>query len=195
MIDVRILSENYSRLTNDQLIRLCENEGHLLESAALTTLYKEFLRRKLSTSIIAAIRVNKIKAHEKELETQKKRDAEEFWEKVWTYCFEAKENNKSDHEIFEGLLEFGFNGDECFVIIKSIEGNAEKMKKVAVDLIHSSLLRIVLATSVLFYLAFSASELKIGALIWIILFVGARDVFRAYHNKSKFTTILRNIKD
>ena len=107
MIDFSIIEENYSKMSDEELKRLSQIDGKDLSTEASTALNREFQKRKLDTTIFFTLRAHKLAEQQKHAETTQEAKRQEFEASIWTYCFEAKSEGKTDGEIFHGLMECG----------------------------------------------------------------------------------------
>jgi hypothetical protein len=195
MIDIAIIKENYSRMRDEELILLSQNDGKDLSSEATTALYEEFLKRKLDITIFSSLRAHKIAEHQRHIENVQAAKEQEFAANVWAYCFEAKSEGKTDEEIFHGLIEFGLDQEQSINVINSIENRAIEIEK---DYDNEQLSGgIICAIGILVTIATYSSALSGGTYViaWGAILFGGIRFFSGLNNKSKFSKVLRNIKE
>ena len=195
MIDIALIKENYSRMGNEELIRLSQNEGKDLSTEATTALYEEFLKRKLDTTIFSSLRALKIQQHQRHLENIQAVKAQEFAASIWTYCFEAKSEGKTDDEIYQGLTELGLDEDQSAGVINSIESRAiEIEKEYDNEQLTGGVICVIgiLVTAITYSSALNGGTYLIA---WGAMLLGGIRFFSGLNHKSKFSKVLRNIRE
>lgn len=116
-------------MSDHELICLCEKEGKDLRPEAITELYREFLKRKLDTSPIASLRIERVMGSLQRAEELRVAREMEFAGAVWKFCFDAKRAGLDNEEIRPGLLQMGLNDHQCEEVFLSMRSEAERMKK------------------------------------------------------------------
>lgn len=194
MINVAALEENYARMGDQELINLCEHEGHLLAPEAITLLYREFLKRSLDISIVQKLRAHQVEIHQEEFLNKQSKKEKEFWTELWKSCFDAKLQGKSDSEIFDQLVARGFNGDQSFAIIRRIEHNAEIIKNNATDEAWLGAIISIIGILILFWVSSMQPEGPNSFLLTLPLIYGAVKLFSSLNVRSKFLRVLQTIR-
>ena len=195
MIDKSIIKENYSRMTDGQLIHFAETEGQDLTGEALDTLHEEFYNRNLDTSIFGIVEENKITQKKRNIEKAQESGSNEFINSIWTYAFDEKKNGKSDNEIQKGIMENGLDEEHSILIIKSLESKAKEILDAHdTNMIVGGLICTVGIAITLW--TYSAAATGGGSYIvaWGAILFGAIRFFRGLSNKGKYKTILTNIQ-
>jgi hypothetical protein len=194
MIDIDLLKENYSRMTDSQLIHLVETEGHQITPDALRVLREEFSNRKLDSEVFGVVETNhNIKKHQS-IETFQENAEVDFAETIWKYVFDEKIDGKSNNDILNGLSERGIGETDRLAIIGEIESKAEVMfSKYDKDSFNGGAICLIgiLVTVVTFVFALKGGTYIIA---WGAIIFGAIRYFRGLSNKKKFRTLLSNIK-
>jgi hypothetical protein len=129
MIDIKFVKDQYSKMTDSELETLARHDGENLRTEALTALYEEFLKRKLDTSAISALRIEKANEH---IQLQQEADQiilKDFEKKVWSYCFSARVEGKTDHEIFDALINSGLQPEVSQHFVEHIDIHASAIIK------------------------------------------------------------------
>lgn len=194
MINVAALEENYARMGDQELIRLCEEEGHLLAPEAITTLYREFLKRGLDLSIFQKLRAHQVAKHQEEFLNKQSKKEKEFWAEIWEFCFEAKLKGKPDSVIFDQLVARGFNGDQSFAIIKLIEHNAEIIRNKATEEAWLGAIISVIGILILSWVSSMQPEGANRFLLTLPLIYGAVKLLSSLNVRSKFLRVLQTIR-
>jgi len=195
MIDIAIIKENYSRMADEELICLSQQDGKDLSSEAISALYQEFLKRKLDTTIFSSLRAYKAEEHQRHLQNIQESKAQEFTSSIWTYCFEAKAEGKTNDEIFQGLINLGLDDEQSSFVINSLEERAIEYEK-AYDnemLTGGAICAIGIILTVITY----SSALNGGTYViaWGAIIFGAIRFLKGINNKGKFSKILRTIQE
>ncbi len=194
MIDISIIEENYSKMSDEELKRLSQIDGKDLSTEATTALYREFQKRKLDTTIFSTLRAHKLAEHQRQAETIQEAKRQEFAASIWTYCFEAKSEGKTDGEIFQGLMEFGLDEEQSSMVINSMENRAMEIEKSYDNeqLTGGAICVIgIIVTAVTYSSALSGGTYVIA---WGAIIFGAIRFFGGLNNKSNFSKILKNIQ-
>src|SRR5579871_3067298 len=136
MIDTALIKENYSRMTDGELIHLAQSEGQDLTPEALTILHDEFLRRKLDTKVFESVADNIKSTRDRKIEQAQNTASNEFTKSIWEYAFEQKANGASNEDIQKGLAAKGLNDESASLILKSLGTTAKRV----LDSVDSSML-------------------------------------------------------
>ena len=182
-------------MQDEELVRLSQIDGKDLSSEALTALYQEFQNRNLDTTIFSSLRAHKIAEHQTHLESIQEAKAQEFEASIWTYCFEAKSEGKTDDEIFNGLLEMGLSNEQSTIVVNSIEGQAKVTEKVYDNemLTGGAICFIgIIVTAMTYSNALNGGTYVIA---WGGIIFGGIRFFSGLNNKSKFSKILKSIEE
>src|SRR5665647_2252778 len=126
MIDIALIKENYSRMSDEQLIHLAQTEGQDLTSEALPLLHEEFLNRKLDTTIFGTLDDNKKAQQKRNIQEAQNNASNEFIKSIWTYAFNEKEKGTTDEEIRKSIIERGLDEEHSSLIIKTLESKAKE---------------------------------------------------------------------
>jgi hypothetical protein len=195
MIDIAIVKENYSRMKDEELIRLSQYDGNDLTPEAIDALCQEFLKRNLDTTIFSSLRAHKIAEHQRQLQDIKAAKAQKYAASFWTYCFEAKSKGKTDDEIFQRLLEFGLDEEQSSMMINSIESRAIKIEKAYDNELWTG--GAICGIGILVTATTFSAALNGGTYIvtWGAIIFGAIRFFNGLTNKSKISETLRKIQE
>ncbi len=182
-------------MKDEDLIRLSKNDGKNLSSEAISALHQEFLKRNLDTSIFSSLRAHKTAEHREHLQNIQKAKAQEYEVSIWTYCFEAKNQEKSDDEIFQGLVKLGLTDEQSSTVINSIESRAIEIEDAYSDemMTGGSICALGIALSAISYSA--ALNGGVYVITWGLIVSGAIRFFHGLNNKDKFINILRVIQE
>jgi len=194
MIDIALIKENYSRMSDEQLIHLAQTEGQDLTSEALPLLHEEFLNRKLDTTIFGTLDDNKKAQQKRNIQEAQNNASNEFIKSIWTYAFNEKKKGTTDEEIRKGIIERGLDEEHSSLIIKTLESKAKEV----LDIHDSDMLRggLVFAVGFIITVWTYSSAINGGTyfIAWGAIIFGAIRFFRGLSNKGKYKTILENIE-
>ena len=194
MIDDKIIKQNYVQMSDAELLNLAQTEGSLLTPSALLMLYQEFNNRSLDTSIFVHEADNIISIKTPDYKNENSYDNQNLMETVWIYVFKEKENNKSNNEIFNGLLQRGFNEARASVIILNIETKTlETLAALNKNVLRGAIISLLgIGSCIYTYSAFTFSTIYI--LSWGAIVIGIFLLFKGVTSKSRYKTILANIE-
>ena len=195
MIDISIIEENYSKMSDEELKRLSQIDGKDLSTEATTVLYREFQKRKLDTTIFSSLRAHKLAEHQRQGATIEEAKQQEYAASIWTYCFDAKSEGKTDDEIFPGLMEMGLSDEQSSIVINSIESHAKEIEKnYDSEMLTGGAIAIIgiLVTAMTYSNALSGGTYVIA---WGAIIFGGIRFFSGVSNKSKFSKIVKSIED
>jgi hypothetical protein len=193
MIDISIIAENYSRMSDQELINLANNEGQELTPGALEALKKEFLKRGLDIHIYDSIGEKKQVLLRQNIEQAKGNASTEFTNSLWNYAFDEKKDGKTDKEIITGLMEKGVDEEHSLLIVKSLENKAKELVK-AFD--NQMLIGGLICGAGIVITVLTISAAQNGGsyvVAWGAIIFGAIRLFKGMSNKDKYKTILENI--
>ena len=128
-MDISYIKENYARMRDEELILLSKEDGRDLSSEAITALYQEFVKRKLDTSTISAMRIQKIEEHQKGMENAANEEVLKFEAKLFDHAFEGIMNEKTDEEIAAGLIKLGLTDQEAILLLLCLDQRATEIEK------------------------------------------------------------------
>jgi hypothetical protein len=195
MIELKIVKEQYQRMSDDELIRFAENESKSLTIESFHLLKAEFEIRNLDLHIIESAQVDKELEEATKLSAFEKETAIKFEEAIWKFVFDEKEKGKANGEIFNSLLRKNISEESAYMLIESIESSAkEQVEHFDIQIIVGWVL--IACGCVFFFLMLNSAILPNIAIWGILLAVGG--IFRlfvCYDKKRKFQKILNNIED
>lgn len=195
MIDTKFIRDNYSRMPDEQLIYLAQQEGKDLTPEALKALQEEFLHRRLDVSIFETIYENKTAQQEQNILTAQENASNKFINSIWTYALDKKKSGAKNEEIYTGLIQQGLDEQHSLLIIKTLGSKAKEI----LDAYHTDMLRggLVCALGVTITICTYASALNGGTYIiaWGAIIFGAIRFLRGLTNTEKYKTIIANIEN
>ena len=194
MIDENIIKQHYARMSDDQLIELAETDGAFLTKIALTFLYHEFKGRSLDTSVFIKAGDEILLVKNKAINTEINEHPSQLINSIWNYIFKEKEMGVSNENILNGLLQRGFEGEQCALIISNIENKAKDILATHnKNVLRGAIISLSgLAISVYTYSSITNSTIFIlasGAIVGGILLL-----FKGVSSKSRYKTIVANIE-
>ncbi len=195
MIELKIVKEQYQRMSDDELIRFAENESKNLTIESFHLLKTEFEIRNLDIQVIESAQVDKELEEATKLSAFEMQTAIKFEESIWKFAFDEKEKGKANDEIFNSLLRKNISEEYAYMLIESIESRAkEQVEHFDIQIIVGWVL--IACGCVFFFLMLNSATLP-NVAIWGILLAagGIVRLFVCYNKKRKFQTILNNIED
>ncbi len=126
MVNKSMISLNYARMTDDQLLNLARAEGETLTGDALALLQQEFIKRNLDTAVFSIIDGNKTLQAKEDIENSKQEIGPGHLNKFWKYALKEKKQGKLDGEIHNGLIGQGLDEEYALMITNTME---EKVKE------------------------------------------------------------------
>ncbi|MFN5646666.1 MAG: hypothetical protein ACK458_04035 [Sphingobacteriales bacterium] len=121
------IARTYRNMTDEQILQFVDNEGVKLTPEALTLLYQEFVRRKLDTQKIAALR--SLRTQNYVLEYTMADLARRVW---WLDAFIYKrKNGATDEEIMLELEEMGVSDEEIKIFMDQMSVREIQLEEVA----------------------------------------------------------------
>jgi hypothetical protein len=196
MIDKSIIKENYSRMSDAQLIHLAENEGHDLTAEALAILQEEFSIRRLDMSAFGIIEDNKVAQKQSDIEKAQEKGTDEYMNSIWIYALEEKGEGRTDKEIHAAIIEKGLDEEQADMIIGSLESKAKEILSA-----HETNMMIggfiCIAGIVITLWSYSAAFAGSGGtyvITWGAVLFGAIRFFKGMSNKGKYKIILAKIQ-
>jgi hypothetical protein len=121
------IARTYRNMTDEQILQFVDDEGPKLTPEALTLLYQEFVRRKLDTEKIAALR--SLRTQNYVLEYTMADLARRVW---WLDAFIYKrKNGATDEEIMLELEEMGVSDEEIKIFMDHMSVREKELEEVA----------------------------------------------------------------
>jgi len=194
MIDTKMVRDNYSRMTDDQLINLAKTEGKDITSEAILILQEEFTNRKLDISVFKSLNDIKIAKRIRDIEKAQESALSEFINSIWNYAFDSKEDGKSNEEIYKGLINKGLDEQQSTLVIKTLESKAiENLDALDTEMLHGGL---TCACGFIITVWTYTSSLNGGTYIvaWGAIIHGAIRFFRSMSYTFKYKIIIANIQ-
>jgi len=193
MIDISLIEENYSNMSDQQLLNLANLEGQELTPEALEVLKKEFLKRRLDIHVYNAIGERNLIQQHQNIQEAKENVSTEFTKTLWNYALDEKKEGKSDLEIIKGLQGKGLDEAHSILFIKSLEHKAtELLKAHDTEMITGGII-CVLGTVITFWTMTVAQNGEYYVIAWGAIIFGAIRFFKGMGNKDKYKAILENI--
>lgn len=103
MIEINIVGEQYSRMTDEELQVFAINESDKLTMESFHLLKDEFEKGNLDLSIIESAQTDKSLAELGKQSNFEKVTAYEYTESIWQFALNEKELGKTDFEIYNSL--------------------------------------------------------------------------------------------
>jgi hypothetical protein len=193
MIAINIIKEQYSRMTDNELVIFAINESQKLTLESFHLLKSEFEKRNLDLGIIEAAEIDKALSKLNEQTASEQITAFEFTKAIWQSALDQKEQGKSDEYIYNYLLKKGLNENSAFMIVKSLESKSKELvEDYDTELITGGLL--IIAGIAAFLLVSNEVFSKIFLLYGALLILGG--VIRltvSSNKKNKYKKILEII--
>ena len=127
MININTIRENYTAMTDRQLIDIAQKDGQKLTPDAFQVLQEEFARRQLDESPVQAVLQLKNLRYQEYISDVQQGNDEEFQDAVWTYAIDAKEDNLTNAEILQGLMDHGLDINGAEFILAGIPEKVQAM--------------------------------------------------------------------
>jgi hypothetical protein len=194
MIDVSIIKESYSNMLDNQLINIAIQDGHNLSLEAFSILKSEFIKRNLEYSFIESIEQRKIQIHQEEIQRIKESSDEKYIEAIWNYILTKKENDVSEKEILDGLLERGLDEDGAKKMLSETEDKVTKLiNHYDTQMIIGGLIFLLGAFVTL--VTYSQAKMNGGMYVvaWGAILFGALRFFKAIPQKNKNKVLLNKL--
>jgi hypothetical protein len=195
MIDKDLIKENYSRMSDIQLINLAKNEGLQLSDVSLELLQIEFNKRNLSLEFFENIKNIKHIQQLQEIESDNIKENKKKENSIWAYAFDQKYLGKNNEELHKLLLSKGLDDTNSKLIIEKLEEVSIKLK----NNFDSEMLTggLVFCIGVFVTLATLNKGINGGSYIiaWGAILFGALRFYNGAKNKSRFSRILQNIEN
>ncbi len=194
MIDTTMVRDNYSRMTDDQLINFAKTEGQDITPEALSILHEEFINRKLDTSVFISLDDDKTAQRKRNIEKAQESASNEFMNSIWNYAFDEKKEGTSNEEIHKGLIERGLDEQHSTFVIKTLESKAkEVLDEHDTDMLRGGL---TCAVGLIITVWTYTSALNGGTYLvaWGAIIFGAIRFFRGMSNTDKYKTVIANIQ-
>lgn len=121
-IDIVLVEERYRRMSNQELIDLAQKESAALSPDAVNALYKEFLVRKMDTTVIAELRAKRFQ----ETRTQQQKETDAAIDRFWDYMLEAHKHRLSEDEIRTTLSTYGISHEFMDAFVGALREEAAK---------------------------------------------------------------------
>ena len=194
MNNATIISNNYSRMTDNELLELAKTSGQEITNEALSILHDEFLKRKLDTTVFGDIEDVKKTQKEKLLNDARVSASNEFHDSLWTYAFNEKFEGISNEEIYRGLLDHGLDEEHATNMMQILEYKAlENLKAHTTDMQTGG--ATCLVGLVITFLTYSAAiDGGVYVIAWGAIIFGAIRFINASSRKEKFKRIVANIQ-
>lgn len=194
MINENLIRENYSRMSDAQLIELAQTDGAFLTRNAIVFLYREFEKRSLDTSSFIKAGDDILIIKNKETKGEIDEHSSKLINSIWTYIFKEKEVGVSNNNILNGLLQRGFQEEQCAIIISNIENKAKDILATHnKNVLRGAIISLSgLAISVYTYSSITNSTVFVlasGAIVGGVLLL-----FKGVSSKSRYKTIVANIE-
>ena len=195
MVDKDLIKENYSRMSDIQLINLAKNEGLQLSDESLELLQIEFNKRNLSLEFFENIKNEKHIQQLQEIESDNIKENEKKENSIWAYAFDQKYLGKNNEELHKLLISKGLDDTNSKLIIEKLEEVSTKLKNnYDSEMITGGL---VFCIGVFVTLATLNNSINGGSYIiaWGAILFGAMRFYNGAKNKSRFSRILQNIEN
>ena len=195
MVDKDLIKENYSRMSDIQLINLAKNEGLQLSDESLELLQIEFNKRNLSLEFFENIKNEKHIQQLQEIESDNIKENEKKENSIWAYAFDQKYLGKKNEEVYKLLISKGLDDTNSKLIIEKLEEVSTKLKNnYDSEMITGGL---VFCIGVFVTLATLNNAINGGSYIiaWGAVLFGAIRFYNGAKNKSRFSRVLQNIEN
>ncbi|HMJ47422.1 MAG TPA: hypothetical protein VK498_08830 [Ferruginibacter sp.] len=195
IVDLKIVREQYQRMSDSELIRLAENESVSLTLESFHLLKAEFKSRNLDFSVVESAQVDRELAEATKLAEFEKNTAAVFTETIWKFAFDEKELGKTNEEIYNSLLKKNITSDYAFMLIESIESRSRELINSFENEIIVGWILFILGIGLSMFILNSTSN-NATLVIWgpILIIGGIIRLATSYNKKRKFQTIVNNIE-
>jgi len=194
MLDLHSIKEKYSNMLDNQLINIAMQDGHNLQPEAFTILKNEFNKRNLDYSYIELIEQRKITIHQEEIQKIKESTDEKYDEILWNYILTGKENDTSEKEILDGLIERGLEEDRAKEMLFETSKKVSQLVSYYDTQINIGGLCFFLG---LFVTLLTYSQAKTGGGLYIVawgaILFGAIRFFKAIPQKNRYKTLSKKL--
>jgi len=195
MVDKTLIQENYSRMSDIQLLNLASNEGLQLSDESLDLLQNEFKKRNLTLEVFENINNEKHIQQLQEIESIDIKENEKRENSIWAYAFDQKYLGKNNEELYKLLINKGLDDTNSKIIIEKLEEASTKLK----NTYDSEMLTggLVFFIGVFVTLATLNNAINGGSYIiaWGAILFGGFRFYNGAKNKSRFSKILENIEN
>ena len=195
MIDIETIRENFANMSDGQLIRTLQEDGHQLSAAAFGILKTEFNKRGLDQVHIESAEQKKLLIHQEKIEQVKNSNDEDYNIAIWKYIIEEKENRTSDEDILFGLQERGLDEPAAALMLA---GLADRIKKIIHEFDTGIWIGIAICIIGIFVTLFtySAALATDGYyyVSWGAVVFGAARAFSCLSKKIRYTKMLKDME-
>ena len=194
MIELNIVKEQYTRMTDQELQIFAVNESSKLTLESFHLLKNEFEKRNLDLSIIESAEIDKSLTDLNKQTTFENATAYEFAESIWQFALDQKELGKTNFEIYNLLLNKGVDEKYAFMLTQSLDKKSKELKENFSNEMIAGWI-ILCAGLLTIYLSFNGT--LSGLVGWYGFLVTAGGGFRIYKSsskKEKYEKISKNIE-
>lgn len=192
MIDIDIIKQKYSQMTDEELMFLAKADGNEITHEAFIALKREFRKRGLHFEDIEESRTA---VKKQEILGNLEKESELISDKLWSHVFELSYTGKSDNEIYQFLTDEGFSPELAHQIIESLETVVKKVIAKIEKHIISCKLSFACGCLLLFINYYSSISFQLYIVGIILSFVSAIRWADNDKLRNKFKTILENVQE
>jgi hypothetical protein len=195
MIDKDLIKENYSRMSDIQLINLAKNDGLQLPDETLELLEFELNKRNLSSEILDNIKNEKRLQRLREIESDNIKENEKKENSIWAFALDQKYLGKTNKELYDLLKSKGLDDNYSKLIIEKLEDVTTKLKNNSDSEMITGGLVFIIGVFVTFATLNNATNGGSYVIAWGAILFGAIRCYNGAKNKSRFSKILQNIEN
>ena len=191
MIDIEIIKENYSNMSDVQLFAIAKADGHDLTVEAFELLKGEFKKRSLDYSYIESAEQTKASIYAQKIQMVRDSVGDDFEKALWKYILEEKEKGTANADILKGIEERGLDEENVRLMLnglklKLIEIINHKDNKMSIGGIA------FVAGIFITFLTYSQAKIAGGAyfIAWGAVVFGGIRFFTGMSEKRKYKRVL-----
>ena len=194
MITLEIVKEQYSRMSDEELIRFAKNESQHLTPESFRVLLSEFEDRNLDIGILEEAETKRELSKLNKQSSFEKKTAQEFEQSLLKYALTEKEKGTLNIDIFNGLIQKGVKEEYAFMFVQSLSW---KVKSIIDNYDTYLIMSIVFLVGGVIMFALFSNE-TFGPMFAVygfaLMVLGIFGIIKSYSNKQKYQEILKVIE-
>lgn len=121
MIDIEIIKENYSKMSDVQLFAIAKADGHDLTEEAFELLKGEFKKRSLDYSYIESAEQTKASIYAKKIQMVRDSVGNDFEKALWKFILDEKEKGTANADVLKGIEERGLDEEKAMLMLNGLK--------------------------------------------------------------------------
>lgn len=190
MIDLQIVKEQYSRMSDEQLIDLVKTGKDEITEKALIILKMEFSSRRLNMSLFDQNIADSSPVLQEAAQQTGMIASNVLDESLWQYAFDLKKEGKTDKEVLDAIKEKGATEENAADVLNSLV----PVLKSIISAHSKNMQTGLLICGAGLVITFSSYSLASGGgtyiVAWGAILFGAIRMFKGFGNKEKYEKIL-----